>query len=379
MSLMQNLIINIYSILILLVLYHQNNKFEDERKFNNKIFRSMMQLTFVLLVLDILSRFDGYPGSIYPLLNHIGNFFIFLLNPLLASLWLLYVHYQLFKEEDRTKKLITPLMVMNLINVTLVLLNQFFGWFYTINTDNIYKRGPYFVLPALVSVIIIVISIIWIIRYRNDIEKSNYMSLALFAVPPLIGIGLQILFYGISIVLNIMVLSLMIAYLYIQNQNISIDHLTGLYNRKRCENYLKEKINSFTKKRSFSAIMLDINNFKRINDTFGHDIGDIALLVSGKLLKSSIRTNDFLSRYGGDEFVLVLDIDNTKELEATINRINKNVDEFNKKNEYPFTLSFSMGYDVYDFKTNIGYESFLKHIDKLMYEDKDAYRQSKLF
>lgn len=125
--------------------------------------------------------------------------------------------------------------------------------------------------------------------------------------------------------------------------------------------------------------MLDINNFKRINDTFGHDIGDLALIISGKILKSSIRTNDFLSRYGGDEFVLVLDIDNNKELETTIKRINSKVEEFNKRNEYPFTLSFSMGYDVYDFKLNIGYEKFLKHLDKLMYENKEEYRQSKIF
>lgn len=378
MSLTNNLIINIYSILILLVLYHQNNKFEDEKKFNNKIFRSMMELTFIMLFLDIISRFDGNFNTIYPLLNHIGNFLIFLLNPLLASLWLLYVHYQLFNQEEKTKRLIIPIVIINLLNAILVVLNLFFGWFYTINKDNIYSRGPYFIIPALISVIIIIISIVLIIKNRNDIEKRNYLSLALFAVPPLIGIGLQVLFYGISIVLNIMVLSLIIAYLYIQNQCLSIDHLTGLYNRKRCENFLREKTNSFTKKRTFSAIMLDINNFKKINDSFGHDIGDDALKATGKLLKSCIRVNDFLSRYGGDEFVLVLDIDNEKELESTINRINNKVDEFNR-GSYPFVLSFSMGYAVYDFKSNIDYEKFLKHIDQLMYEEKDRYRQSKLF
>jgi diguanylate cyclase (GGDEF)-like protein len=379
MSLTNNLIINIYSILILLVIYHQNNKFEDEKKFNNKIFRSMMQLTFVLLFLDILSRFDGYPDSIYPILNHTGNFLIFLFNPLLASLWLLYVHYQLFNDEQKTKKIIIPIIVINFLNAMLVILNQFFGWFYTINKDNIYSRGPYFLLPAIISVIIIVISIIWVIKYRNEVEKRNYMALALFAVPPLFGILLQLLFYGISLVLNSMVLSILIAYLFIQNQSISIDHLTGLYNRKRCESYMKEKINAFTKKRRFSGIMLDINNFKKINDTFGHDTGDEALIATGKLLKSCIRANDFLSRFGGDEFVLVLDIDNEKELESTINRINNKVEEFNNKGSYPFKLSFSMGYAVYDFKTNMGYEGFIKLIDQLMYEDKDRYRQSKLF
>jgi diguanylate cyclase (GGDEF)-like protein len=379
MSLMNNLIINIYSLLILIVLYHQNNKFQDDKKFNNKIFRSMMQLTFVLLFLDTISRLDGNVNSLYPVLNHIGNFLLFMLSPLLASLYLLYVHNQLFNNEENTKRLVMPLIVINSLNAIVVIISQFFNWFYFIDENNIYYRGPYFEIHALIPVVMIFISIYLLVKFRTEIEKRNYMALALFAVPPLFGILFQVLFYGISIVLNTMVLSLLIAYLYIQNQSISIDHLTGLYNRKRCESFLKEKISAFTKKRKFSAIMLDINDFKRINDTLGHDAGDKALIATGELLKKSIRTNDFVARFGGDEFVLVLDIDNEKELEAAINRINDMVNKYNSKGLYPFTLSFSMGYDVYDFKSNIGYVDFLKHIDILMYKAKDEYRQSKLF
>lgn len=379
MSLMNNIIINIYSILILLVIYHQNNKFEDDKKFNNRIFRTMMQATFILLFLDTISRLDGNVDSLYPVLNQIGNFLLFMFSPLLASLYLLYVHNQLFNHEENTKKLFKPLLFINLLNAIIVIVSKFNGWFYYIDKNNIYHRGPYFEIPALITVIIILVAIYLLIKFRTEIEKRNHIALALFAAPPLIGIVLQVLVYGISIVLNSMVLSLLIAYLFIQNQFISIDHLTGLYNRKRCENYLKEKTNSFTKKRTFSAIMLDINNFKRINDNFGHDMGDKALIVTGELLKKSIRTNDFISRYGGDEFVLVLDIDNEKELEITINRINDMVDKFNLKSPYPFKLSFSMGYAVYDIKSNLDYLGFIKQIDKLMYEAKDLYRQSKLF
>jgi diguanylate cyclase (GGDEF)-like protein len=379
MSLMNNLIINIYSLLILIVLYHQNNKFQDDKKLNNKIFRSMMQLTFVLLFLDILSRFDGNIDSFYPIFNHIGNFLVFLLSPILASLWLLYVHYQIFNLEKKTRKLKKPLIVINLLNAFLVILNLWYGWFYYIDINNIYNRGPYFFISTLFSVILIVFASILILKYRNNIGRKYYLSLALFAIPPLIGIGLQILFYGISIVLNSIVLSLLIAFLYIQNKNMSTDHLTGLYNRKIFESYLKEKINTASRNSTFSAIMLDVNNFKTINDTFGHEMGDQALEVAGKLLKSSIRANDFLARYGGDEFFLILDISNEKELKATINRINRKISEFNSRGLYPFELYFSMGYAIYDYKSKMGLKKFLSYIDKLMYEDKEEYRQSKLF
>lgn len=379
MTLTNNIIINIYSILILSVIYHNTNKFSNEKKFNDKIFKSMIKLTFVLLFIDILSRFDGNPDSIYLFLNHGGNFLVFLLSPVLASLWLLYVHYQVFNLEKKTRKLIKPLIGINLLNVLLVVLNLFFGWFYSIDINNIYNRGPYFFISTIFSLILIVFAFILIIRYRNNIGKQYYISLALFAVPPLISIGLQIIFYGISIVLNSMVLSLFIAFLYIQNKSMCTDHLTGLNNRKRFESYLKEKINSSSRHRTFSAIMLDINNFKTINDTFGHEMGDKALEISGKLLKSSIRANDFLARYGGDEFFLILDISNQRELKATINRINDKINEFNSRGVYPFELYFSMGFAIYDYKSKMGVNKFLKHIDKLMYEDKEEYRQTLLF
>lgn len=379
MSLMNNIIINLYSILILLVVYQQNNKFEDDKKFNNKIFKSMMQLTFVLLFIDILSRFDNKPGSFYSFFNHIGNFLIFSLSPIIGSLWLLYVHNQVFNNERKTRKLIIPLICFNLLNLIIVVLNQFYGYLYYIDKNNIYSRGPYFIISVLFSIVLIICSSIIIIKYKKLIGEKYYLSLALFALPPLIGIVLQLLFYGISIVLNSMVLSLLIAFLYIQNKCMSIDHLTGLYNRKKFESYLKEKIDSSTRHRTFSAIMLDVNNFKTINDTFGHEIGDKALDVAGKLLKSSIRSNDFLARYGGDEFFLILDISNDKELNATINRINRKINEFNSREVYPFELYFSMGYAIYDYKSNMSVKKFINYIDKLMYEDKEEYKRTLLF
>ncbi len=379
MSLTNNLIINIYSMLILSVIYHNTNKLDYEKKYNDKIFKSMIKLTLVLLFIDILSRFDGNPDSIYLFLNHVGNFLVFLLSPVLASLWLLYVHYQIFNIEKKTRKLIKPLIGITLLNAILVVLNLFYGWFYYIDINNIYNRGPYFLISTLFSVILIVFAFILILRYRNNIGKKYYFSLALFAVPPLISIVLQILFYGISIILNSIVLSLLIAFLYIQNKSMSTDHLTGLNNRKRFESYIKEKIDSATRLKTFSAIMLDINNFKIINDTFGHDMGDKALEVSGKLLKSCIRTSDFLARYGGDEFFLILDISSERELKATINRINNKINEFNSRGVYPFELYFSMGYAIYDYKSKMGVNKFLKYVDKLMYENKEEYKQSLLF
>jgi diguanylate cyclase (GGDEF)-like protein len=158
--------------------------------------------------------------------------------------------------------------------------------------------------------------------------------------------------------------------LNIQNHNMYIDYLTGVNNRKRLETYLKEKINTSTENKTFSAILIDMNNFKSINDTFGHDVGDDALETSVKLLKSCLRANDFIARFGGDEFYIVLDVSNRDDLEATVSRINHCIEKFNESNLKPYKLSFSMGYAVYDCHSHMNVEEFQKKIDMLMYENK---------
>ena len=379
MSLTNNMIINIYSILILVVIFYQSKKLDEKASFNNRVYKMMLLLTMLLLFIDILSRFDGNPESYYPLLNHTGNFLIFLLNPTLASLWFLYAHYQIFGKANRTKKLILPLIILNVIHGIMVILTQFYGWFYYIDRDNFYHRGPFYLISAFFTIILIFSASIMIFVFRKRIEKRYYTSLVFFALPPFLSIILQIVFYGVSLMLNSVVLSLLIVFLNIQNQSMSTDFLTGLYNRKRFENYLKEKIESASSDRTFATVMLDMNNFKAINDTFGHDIGDKALEVSGQLLKSCIGRNDFLARYGGDEFCLILDVSDFKELKAVINRINMRFEEFNAQGANPYKLSFSMGYAIYDHAEAMEVEEFQKHIDELMYKNKEIYKQSLLF
>ena len=85
------------------------------------------------------------------------------------------------------------------------------------------------------------------------------------------------------------------------------DPLTGLYNRRKFEDFLRyEIIRSVRHKRSFSLIMVDLDNFKYINDTFGHPIGDLVLKELTALLADGLRRGDVLTRLGGDEFAIML-------------------------------------------------------------------------
>jgi diguanylate cyclase (GGDEF)-like protein len=225
-------------------------------------------------------------------------------------------------------------------------------------------------IPASLTIVLMAVSSLLIVANRNVIERKRFFSLAFFAVPPFAAIVLQVIFYGISVMLNGLAISLFIVFITIQNRRMDTDYLTGIYNRKRLESYLKTKISRSSENRTFSAVLIDLNNFKSINDNFGHNAGDEALAISVSLIKSCIGSNDFLARYGGDEFCIVLDVSNKDELEQIIVRINSCIEKYNESAVREYPLGFSMGYAVYDFHAHMTAEAFQKQIDILMYQNK---------
>ena len=165
-------------------------------------------------------------------------------------------------------------------------------------------------------------------------------------------------------------LSLLIVLLNMQNDTIYTDFLTGVGNRKKLEAVLKDCIRRSSSRRTFSLIMLDIDDFKEINDNFGHDMGDRALKASAELLRKCVRSKDYVIRFGGDEFCLVAEIYENSRVEAMLDRINNHVDQFNASGHFPFSLSFTMGYSVFDCTSGMNQEGLIKQVDMLMYENK---------
>jgi len=370
LNLINNVILNGFSIMLLIILCVHSRRTGEKKSPQQKLFNRVIVVTMLLLTLDILSRTDGYTFAVYPFINHLSNFVLFLLNPLLPSIWFAYVNYQIYHDKERTKRLFAPLLLLNAVNACVVVASLFNGWYYFIDSNNIYHRGPYFVVSTLITLILLFVAFIIIVLNRKEVNRKQLFSLVFFPFPPLVGAILQICFYGIAFVLNTTVLSLIIVLLSMKDDTIYTDYLTGICNRKKVEEVLKENIRKASRNRSFSLVMLDIDKFKEINDTFGHEMGDNALRALAELLNKCMRSKDYVARYGGDEFCLILEIYDNKNLEATINRINYCVNQFNNSNKFPFRLGFSMGYAVYDYTTHLKAEDYIKQVDLLMYENK---------
>ena len=102
--------------------------------------------------------------------------------------------------------------------------------------------------------------------------------------------------------------------------------LTGLYNRSAIEPILERMEQRYQNTaENYILLMLDIDDFKQINDTFGHSIGDAVLRSVAEKLSASVRERDYVARYGGDEFLIVITVERMDDANAILARINASV------------------------------------------------------
>lgn len=173
-------------------------------------------------------------------------------------------------------------------------------------------------------------------------------------------------------------------------ENLSLtDPLTNLFNRRKFKEVVLYNIEIFLRRReNFQIIMLDIDNFKLINDTFGHLEGDNFLIKFSELLKKSVRKIDFVFRYGGDEFLILLPNTPPPTADIVVERINGHFKKSFTKLIDSLNIGISYGYinfsDYYnnlsvqekEFNSELIYENILKELDKSLYYSKKLRRIS---
>ncbi|MCX0334926.1 sensor domain-containing diguanylate cyclase [Acinetobacter radioresistens] len=123
------------------------------------------------------------------------------------------------------------------------------------------------------------------------------------------------------------------------NFHINSDPLTQLFNRRGMEIFVKEMIDSDI---HFSILLIDIDRFKRVNDTYGHDIGDEVLKILAKLIQENFRKEDLCCRYGGEEFIVVIPNNNKQEIYESAERFRRIVEAFEINNVGRITISIGI-------------------------------------
>lgn len=157
-------------------------------------------------------------------------------------------------------------------------------------------------------------------------------------------------------------------------QKAIIDPLTGLYNRRHLFDELEKMFNLHRRhKQQYCFVILDIDHFKNVNDTYGHQAGDFVLSQFASLLKDRLRHTDLLARYGGEEFVAILNEVSLAEAAQTINQLRIETDEkFLKYGEFVLHHTFSAG--VVSFSEVESLEDVISLSDERLYAAKETGR-----
>ena len=202
-----------------------------------------------------------------------------------------------------------------------------------------------------------------IVEAKLDVYKQNLLNV----------------FY-INLLISVIVISFITYILYkiIKNYNSKLeymaynDSLTNLFNRRYFENELTKVIANHKRNNlDFCIVFLDLDNFKLINDTFGHDIGDKVLINIANILKESLRQTDLIARWGGEEIVILLTNISINEAEVLTENIRIKIQN-SKKNNKLLNTNVTASFGLTQFKNGDDGDIIVKRADKAMYISKTS-------
>lgn len=363
--------IDLFAIIILVLIFANMRRGNKALLPDQRLYISMLLFIVAILVFDMgMWLIDKRVFQYARAANTAISFIYYIINPIPIFFWALYADYKVFGSIERIKKIVIPFSFPFIIITVLSAFSCFSNILFFVDDNNIYHRGKWFILTIVLEYIYVAYCEFIIIKNRKRIEKRNFWPLLFFAIPPSIGGIFQVVFYGVNLIWISATLSMLMIFISIQNDLLLTDHLTGLYNRRQLDSYLNTHLNYNRENSYIAGIMLDVDNFKFINDNNGHLIGDQALEYTADILRKSLKKDGFIARYGGDEFIILLDVNNPDEIFSTIDKIKENTAAININNSLPYKINLSIGYDVFDKSSKITAEEFLKSIDRKMYLNK---------
>jgi diguanylate cyclase (GGDEF)-like protein len=313
----------------------------------------------------------------------------------------LFINYFIFKDRDKNLRFTCIVWIINIIHICLLLANIRYPFYFSVSPQNEFTHGDYYIIRMVISYLPALISVCDLILASRMHKLTVFALLVVFLIITSLGSAVDIIFNTYSLVWPCFSAALLYAYFFIIRNDTKIDILTGLGNRYAFNEFVEklsrsgraelrvpfkpkrrqpeqESLPRILKKRkdaeSYSIVMIDMDHFKEINDTMGHLEGDNALRDMALVIKNCVRNSDFAARYGGDEFVLATKAE--YDVTVLLDRIKAAIDELNGTQKRPYKLQISYGYDKFTTNSGLSINDFLKHIDSLMYKQKNERRRA---
>ena len=358
---------DITSILLIGTL-HLANRQKAEYDRDMRLLQQMMVTIGIANISDSCVYYlAGSSNIVIKVLVFLSGSGLFLGNVMIGYLWakFIMVHMNIPFSDIRRNIYRT----IGLISIVLLVINIFYPLVFSVS-DGRYQRGFGYIIFLIFAAFYILDSLF---LYVKRVKKNGSLKLFpvhIFLIPVILGVVIQAFFVEIAITWTSIAISVAGIMTALKNEIIFTDCLTGLYNRVYLEFLHKRACNK--KDCWVSGIMIDLNGFKQINDNYGHAEGDLALCIVADLLRKSFSEYGVVTRYAGDEFVIMLNTTDDQLIQKIIKSAKKNFVTENEKNDKPYQLSASMGYAI----TNLSNETiddFMNRIDEQMYQDKMKY------
>ncbi|MGS0973506.1 MAG: diguanylate cyclase domain-containing protein [Candidatus Izemoplasmataceae bacterium] len=357
--------ISIYAILYLGMLFVLIVLRREIYSVSSKLILYIIATNIWILLMEVFSWVvDGLEGDLYYYLSYLVNSLLFISVGFIVSFWLSYVDYVMYRSKERLQQKRYYLWVA-LITTLFTIVNLFVPILFNINEENIYVRGFFFELYYFLFVLLFVYSIIMTI-YKEHLEEIRDVIWTIYLFLGIVFIAgiFQTMFYGVLLIWPVMALATSIVYIFLETTTNNRDYVTKLYTRLKADQYIRHLKDDGE---DFAVVMIDLDNYKDVNDTFGHIVGDEVLRVFARGLLKVFGDDGMVVRFGGDEFLIVLKGVDEQYLNQKKDLIQQTIGKDMERFSFD-KIAFSYGYSFDEEDKSVN--DIIVEADNKMYEDK---------
>jgi diguanylate cyclase (GGDEF)-like protein len=356
--------------------YNHANRQEEQIKYDYALVSFMLYCVSDALWAAIIA---GVVPKVLPLIlfSNLSNAVIM---AAIAYTWLMYVK-TIEKAPNRNSSRTRRFYLMPLCISIILLINTYIVNPSLLLNDDMMPTDLYFAfqitVPLIYIVGILISSINKAAHSATDFQKKSHILVGFFSVAVALGGLVQVLILPETPVFCYCCAILMLSF-YIKSleNRISTDPLTGLNNRGSLMHFVAQE-ELLTKPEGFTyVIMIDVNDFKNINDTYGHASGDQALRIVSKVLRDSVSKHQpeaLLGRFGGDEFIIIAFAQSEKDIDALIEVLHAGLIKACENDDSPFTVSICAGYDMLG-ETGDSFQACMERADRKLYDQKKLFK-----
>lgn len=359
--------VNILSLFILsMLIFHCYVKL-DRRKLSNKIFLDTSCVIFLIISIEIITVLINGSSHINIYIYKLFSTLFFLISPIPLYMWDKYLYIQIEKIKKINILKVKYFKIPLFINTVLLIINLKFNIIFSIDKNNFFQNEKFSIIPFLIGTFYYISIYIFLVKHKHTIPNDIYIFISIMYIFPFTASVLELFIPELLLTWGSITTVLIFSYILLQQELFETDPLTGAFNRNFFNSFVS-KTNKFTINLSkLGAINIDLDEFKSINDTYGHKVGDDVLKNFVLLLNKAFKKKSKIIRMGGDEFIIIIENTSNEEIISHIRFLNIITEVYNSVNKYP--IKFSYSYCIYSNDFNDIYD-FFDYIDNKMYQNK---------